>query len=164
MSPRVGRGTTVAGHCRNKQRTLNKEVLEGKQKTPCKQVSKPDTCCTGRQERRAQPSSYQLSVDDAEGGTSACRDSGTVTMFFPRPGHLHPARVPWDRILVARIACAWQGLLPRPVQSLPTAPEGDGRGGKVCILLLRGRPQMLTTRKGFQYPISTPISNEEAFT
>lgn len=151
----------VAGRCRNKQRTLNNKVLEGKQKTPCKQVSKPGTCSAGRQEKRAQPSSYQISVDKAEAETSACKDSGTVTVLFPRSEDFSPARVPWDRMLVARTDWALQGLLPRPVQSLPTAPKG---AGKNCILLLRGRLQMLTTRKGFQCPISAPISNEGAST
>lgn len=164
MSPHVSRGTMVAGRCRNKQRTVNNKVLEGKQKTPCKQVSKPGTHSAGRQEKRAHPSSYRLSADKAEGGTSACREGGTVTMLFPRLGHFSPARVPWDRMLVARTDWAWQGLLPRPAQSLPTAPEGEGREGKDCILLLRGRLQMLTTRNSFQCPISTPISTEEAST
>lgn len=66
MSLHVGRGTMVTGHCRGKQRTLNNKVLEGKQKTPCKQVPKPGTCSSGRQEKRAEPSSYWLSVDEQE--------------------------------------------------------------------------------------------------
>lgn len=40
---------------------------------------------------------------------------------------------------MARTDWAWLGLLPRPTQSLPTAPEGEGREGNDCILLLRGR-------------------------
>jgi len=136
----------VAGLCRNKQRTLNNAGLEGKQKTAL-------------EGRGSQRSSYRLSADEAEGGTSPCRDGGTVTALFPRPGRFSPASVPQYRMLVARTGRAWQGLLPRPAQSSPAAPEGVG---KECILLLRERLENFRARKGFRCPISTPISNEEA--
>lgn len=57
----------VAGRCKNEERALNNKVLEGKQKTPGKQVSKPGTHGAERQEKRAQPAvtgSLQMRVKE----------------------------------------------------------------------------------------------------